>query len=355
MKSVSPGLAAHLAGAVTTLATCWRVQRADGAVYGFTDHDRDLLVDGLTYASSSGYARAAIASRADLSVDDTEIAGILNSSLITEADLRAGLWDGAEVRIFLVNWADLSQGVLRLRRGRIGEVIAGDDGGFRAELRGLAQALQQQVGEMYSAECRADLGDARCKVPLRPPLAARSTAYALGDVVRVQTNPVFLGTMREQGRFYACTVAGVTAPTAPTFNATPLGATTTDGSVTWTVRQAWTFGGRVQASSDPATIQAESLFGINTLADGWFEGGVLTMETGANAGVARDVLSWAQATRTAGLFLPMPFPIAAGDVFRLQPGCDKRLATCRQKFANRLNFRGEPHVPGGRAMVETPA
>jgi len=41
-------------------------------------------------------------------------------------------------------------------------------------------------------------------------------------------------------------------------------------------------------------------------------------------------------------------------VFRIQPGCDKRLVTCRTKFANRLNFRGEPHVPSGSVQAETP-
>ena len=54
MKSVSGALATHLAGAVTTLATCWRVTRTDGAVFGFTDHDRDLVVSSVTYAAASG-------------------------------------------------------------------------------------------------------------------------------------------------------------------------------------------------------------------------------------------------------------------------------------------------------------
>jgi hypothetical protein len=42
MKSLSPGLAAHLAGGVTTLCRCWRVERKGGAVLGFTDYDRTL-------------------------------------------------------------------------------------------------------------------------------------------------------------------------------------------------------------------------------------------------------------------------------------------------------------------------
>ena len=50
MKTVSAALAAHIAGPVTTLATCWRITRTDGLVFRFTDHDRDLAADGEVYA-----------------------------------------------------------------------------------------------------------------------------------------------------------------------------------------------------------------------------------------------------------------------------------------------------------------
>jgi hypothetical protein len=59
MKSVSPALAAHLTGEATTLATLWRVVRRDGAVFTFTDHDRDIVYGGETYACALGYAAAA--------------------------------------------------------------------------------------------------------------------------------------------------------------------------------------------------------------------------------------------------------------------------------------------------------
>lgn len=55
MKSLSPGLAAHLAGGVTTLCRCWRLERKDGTVMGFTDHDRDLAFDSVTYRAASGF------------------------------------------------------------------------------------------------------------------------------------------------------------------------------------------------------------------------------------------------------------------------------------------------------------
>ncbi|MEQ9528912.1 MAG: DUF2163 domain-containing protein, partial [Parvibaculaceae bacterium] len=46
MKAVSPEFAAHVAGGVTTLAWCWKLVRRDGAVLGFTEHDRDLAFGG---------------------------------------------------------------------------------------------------------------------------------------------------------------------------------------------------------------------------------------------------------------------------------------------------------------------
>lgn len=166
MKSISTALANHIAGTTTTLATLWRITRRDGEVFTFTDHDRDIVYGGETYLAALGYQRAAISGNADLAVDDSELTGMLNSGLIEPAHLRAGLWDHAELRILAVNWADLSQGEIKLRRGRLGEVVAMDDGSFRAEFRGMAQPLQATIGSLYQPECRADLGDARCRIDL---------------------------------------------------------------------------------------------------------------------------------------------------------------------------------------------
>jgi uncharacterized phage protein (TIGR02218 family) len=166
MKTASATLAAHIAQGVTTLVTCWRVTRTDGVEFFFTDHDRDLVVDGQTYRASTGYSRTAIANDASLSVDNLDVDGLFDAETITEQDMRAGKFDRAEVRIFLVNWADPAMGVLKMRRGWFGEVILTEQGAFRTELRGLSQALQMRLGEIASPECRADLGDHRCKVDL---------------------------------------------------------------------------------------------------------------------------------------------------------------------------------------------
>ena len=165
MKIISSGLAQHLAGEVTTLATCWQITRREAVVLGFTDHVRDLDVDGVTYKAASGYTRTAIRGTADLAVDNLDVESVFSDDGITEEDLRAGKYDFAEVRMFLVNYQDLSQGILKLRRGWLGEVTI-RDGMYVAELRGMTQRLQMTVGEVYAPDCSADLGDARCGVDL---------------------------------------------------------------------------------------------------------------------------------------------------------------------------------------------
>jgi uncharacterized phage protein (TIGR02218 family) len=103
----------------------------------------------------------------ELSVDAQDAEGALTSERITETDIAAGLWDGAEVEVWRVNWSDPSQRVL-LRRGAIGQIRRGRVA-FVAEMRSLAHVLGQTVGRVYQATCDAELGDARCRVDLDDP------------------------------------------------------------------------------------------------------------------------------------------------------------------------------------------
>jgi uncharacterized phage protein (TIGR02218 family) len=194
MKTISSGLAAHLAGEVTTLATCWKITRRDGVVLGFTDYIRDLEIDAVTYRAASGYTRTAIRSTADLAVDNLDVESVFSDDGITEADLRAGLYDFAEIRMFLVNYQDLGQGILKLRRGWLGEVSI-RDGMYVAELRGMAQKLQMTVGEVYTPDCAADLGDARCGVDL----AALEEG---GSVVSVTSDTTFETSLAQATGWY---------------------------------------------------------------------------------------------------------------------------------------------------------
>jgi len=165
MRNLASQLENHFAGGLTTLATCWKIIRSDSVELGFTDHDTPLTVDSLTYDSIAGFTPTTVESKSDMSVDNMEVEGQTFPSKITEEDLLAGKYDFAEIEIFLVNYEDVSQGKLIVKRGRLGEVTLNKQL-FRAEVRGLTQHLSQTIGEVYSPSCRAVLGDTRCKVNL---------------------------------------------------------------------------------------------------------------------------------------------------------------------------------------------
>lgn len=173
----------HLATGATTLARCFAVARKDGKVMGFTDHDRDLSFDGITFRAGSGLTAKAIQQSTGLSVDNTEAFGALKSDAITEAEILAGRYDGAEVRGWLVNWADVATRVLQFR-GTLGEVVR-KGGGFNAELRGLSEGLNQAQGLIYHARCSAVLGDRRCHFDLTQPGYAEERAVEIVDGARV--------------------------------------------------------------------------------------------------------------------------------------------------------------------------
>jgi uncharacterized phage protein (TIGR02218 family) len=157
-------LAAHLASGSTTVCRCWRVIRVDGVDYGFTDHDEAVAFGGVVFRPESGMTARALEQRTGLSVDNSEVVGVLSDAAIAEADVVAGRFDGAAVEAWLVNWAEPGERMLQFR-GSLGEIErAGAE--FRAELRGLAEALNQPQGHVYQGSCSAVLGDARCRVDL---------------------------------------------------------------------------------------------------------------------------------------------------------------------------------------------
>ncbi len=69
MRRVPAALAAHLAGDATTVCHCWRVTRRDGTVIGFTEHDRDLPVDGTLCRAASGFRASEAEAALGLAVD----------------------------------------------------------------------------------------------------------------------------------------------------------------------------------------------------------------------------------------------------------------------------------------------
>lgn len=105
--------------------------------------------------------------RSGFAIDHMMLQGMLRSDAIAEADILAGLYDHAEVTVSMVNYEDSAAGTILLQRGWLGQVTL-QDGVFKAELHSLSQQLTSTVGQLFSPGCRANLGDARCKIDLAP-------------------------------------------------------------------------------------------------------------------------------------------------------------------------------------------
>ena len=179
MKSLGANFQAHLDEGTTTLAWCWRVTRADGVSFGFTDHDRTLAFDGTDFESESGLTASEVRSGSDLSVDAQDAEGVLTSDRITETDILDGRWDNAEVEVWRVNWTSTSQRVLMRRDDSGWRLVAGYVAGpsARSGAGGWRSSLRCGRSPMCSAK--------RSGEPSRRPAMRSSATRAVKSISRI--------------------------------------------------------------------------------------------------------------------------------------------------------------------------
>lgn len=280
MIAIPPEMQARLDAGATTLCWCWRVERADGAVFGFTDHDEPVGFSGLVYEPGAGFSPGEVRAEAGAPARGAGF-GVIDHEVMSEADLDNGVWDGAQASLHRVDWTEPD---LRYRAftGELGAIRRGE-AGFEAELDGLSARLNRTIGRVFGRACDAELGDGRCGVDL-------------GDAA-----------------FRADGMAGEAT---------------------------------VNQTLSPEAFAAEGLDGF---APGWFSRGALEWTSGANEGARLRVAE--HAPGRIELERPPAAPVEAGDGFTVTAGCDKRAETCRTKFANFLNFRGCPHMPGNDLLL----
>ena len=96
--------------------------------------------------------------------------------------------------------------------------------------------------------------------------------------------------------------------------------------------------------------------GLDGFASDWFSRGRVLWTSGANAARAMEVKAHALSAGVVSveLWQPMARDIEVGATFDVHAGCDKHIATCRSKFANVVNFRGFPHMPGNDFVIAYP-
>lgn len=412
MKVLDATLAAHFAQAVTTTTRLLRLERRDGQVFGFTAFDRDLAFDDgqgggqVTYTAARGGALAALQSETGLGADNTEAGWLIDDAVVTEGDLLAGIWDGAGYRLMTVNYEDLTAGrVLIEEEGELAEItVVGDRG--TAKCRSLRAKYEQNVGRRLLPGCWASLGDGDCGVQLLPALWGATEAVAA-----VGPRDAKVGDRRRPSgfndRFFACTTAGTTGESEPTWNTT-LGATTAetltaaawaattayaagatllenglifrssggtsgasepawpanpgdtvaDNDITWTAFSAtpavWTAERALTVEATVNVVTDNATFTVTYAGDApdaLLTGGWLAMTGGLNAGLGMEVKAWGLSGPAVTLFRALPFALANGDTLTIAAGCAKDRAACKS-FANILNLRAFPDLPGADARMK---
>lgn len=272
MSAVVP-IPAWLTGDIVPLAWCWRVERSDGLMLGFTTHDARLTLAGEHYSPAPGIRPSAIHQAMGLEGDSVDIAGALSADTISSADLRNGRWNNAAMMLFAVNWEAPDTDPIVITRGQLGSVVQQGDR-FSAELSGRDPMLDEPLIPETSSACRATLGDGRCRVALA-------------------------------GRVHRAVVTAV------------------DG---------------------------RNLTLDHSFADGVLSFGRLRWLSGERRGLSAVIAS----QKGTQLRLTTSVPVAPGTSVEVTEGCDKRAATCRTRFANIANFRGEPHLPGMDLLTRYP-
>lgn len=352
-RTIPAAVQTMLDSGLVKLATCLKITQKSSTVFGFTDWSTDLVVDGVTYKATGGYTPSDFASSSQLNVDNAEVTGYFDSTGVTLSDVRGGEFDNAAFRIFAVNpdnLADSPIAQVKLKSGWLGRFTLRETG-YTAELRGLGQLLQQPVGSVVSASCRANLYDSECQVVQDPSAWQATTAYTENEDGDAGTGSIVKPTS-QNGLYARCTVAGTSAGGEPSWPA--LGATVVDGTVTWTMIRANQQTGTLTSQTDRATFADTS----RTEPDGWWENGTIEITSGTNNGVTREIKTFTQGSPVSGSFdtyLPFPYDLAGNETYIVVAGCRRDRSTdCITKFNNIKNMRAEPFTPGVDKVSEVP-
>jgi uncharacterized phage protein (TIGR02218 family) len=339
-----------------TLARCIRINTVFGVTYAFTSHTRDLTIGEDVYLSLQGFQIS------DVRFSEFLVPGTLTVSAFLYPDFESavinGFLDNAAVDVFTINYMNLNLGKIIESTGRVGEITR-MDGLIQVEVRGLAQVLDTKIGRIFSPSCDADLGDSRCRVQIFPISNSMPCTVAGSPTNSITRNDG--GSFLEDGYTLGSVVVVSGSLTANNVSATissitssviVLSATlTNESSITLTIVQStnfWQRGTVTSTSTDRKVIQTSTSF-----ESGFANQGRIIFKSGENDRIHRDIRF-----NNSGLiqtYLPFPSLPQSGDIIEVTAGCDKKASTCKNKFNNKINFRGFDFVPTNEAVFYNPS
>jgi len=318
----------------------------DGSALRLTTADSDITISANTWSAAAAVNVTQIQYNSDGSPAnaDVRIASEVGS-LVPPGTGSLGYLDGLPIKIELFDVANPGTGTFDYMPGAtIGSVQEDSDGVIILAAQGPLSIMNGPMTELYSAACKARLGDDRCRVPIDPDFITRNKAFLVVDAPGGTpfTDLSWGRIVGHRNVVYECTTSGTTDPTtAPTYSTTP-GATIADGTAVFTCRVAFMC---------QATGQAIDFFNIQLTGTPPVTApsalGNITPRTGPLANVKLPIRAYDPGTLIVTLFEPYAttnFPV--GTDFDVNPGCDRLLSTCKGTFNNLKNMRATPYAPG---------
>ena len=279
-KTIDADMLTHYAGGTTSVAHALFIEREDGEMYGFTEHDANDEIEGFTYVCDDpGLSVNAIATAVGCDVGNMEINVVHSGEVFTMLDLLENKWRNARFLIFRYNFRANPMVVGdECLAGYFGEIEVGNNT-LKIELHDLRRLLNEPVGSVRSKTCRYRLG---------------STSMATGGLCTLDIS-------------------------APPFTV-PFQVTSVVGT------------GRLAFRDNTLAHAAD-----------WFGEGYVEFDSGDLTGVRKKVHAY-DADGTFHLSLPTFTAIGVGDTGIAVVGCRHRyIEDCVVKFSNGINFGGEPH------------
>ena len=192
MKNIDSNFLSHLQGnTASTVCNCIEITLSlVSGTYRFTDHYKDIVVDGDTYDSAGGFRLSAIRKAQGNSVDTFTLTNVVSpsgSDFATRAKKK--LLENATIRVFLVNFKDPTE-YYEDFKGLISRVKP-KDFTFDIEGEGLSCLLLQNVMKTYEHSCIWTFGSSQCGFAL-------SGVTVTGSVTGVTNRSVFEDTSRSE-------------------------------------------------------------------------------------------------------------------------------------------------------------
>lgn len=331
------------------IARLFTITRRDGVVKRMTSWPNAIYISGAMWSPDPGLKEYDYAEKNDGTPASSQLQfGVSSDSLITPADLEDRQYEGATV---LVQVCDPFNPITPdfHQYFRVGAISRPLYGVATFDLQNPHGLPGQNLVPKFTVGCRFPFGGIMCGMPIMRPDVARLTAYALGDSVRFNYDAVTPTGYRN--RYWEVTTAGTTGASAPSSPSSTVSATVTDGSVTFTVRNAWARAFVIDTVIDRHNMTLTASVDTRD-ADGWFDPGKIMFVTGKMKNLAPRVAAWRQSDLRLSTWEPIGLRVVSGDTGFIWPDCNKTPQDCLVKFDNRRRYGGFDKYDGAASATQ---